>query len=59
MNNLLSVNVHIGIDYWVRGSVLNGTFESDCNEVRANFVVEYKEPEAKLLEVIRLAKTDC
>ena len=47
------------MDYWLRGSVLQGTVVSGCDEVRTHFEVESDEDEEVILEVIRLAKAGC
>jgi uncharacterized OsmC-like protein len=47
------------MDYWLRGSVLRGTVQSGCNEVRTHFEVVSDEDEEAILEVIRLAKAGC
>ena len=54
-----AARVHVEMDYYLQGSVLNGTVESGCTEVRTHFEVNSEEPEAQMLEVIRLAKQGC
>ena len=51
--------VHVEMDYYLTGSVLKGTVESGCTEVRTHFRVDSKEPEDDILEIIRLAKRGC
>ena len=51
--------VHVEMDYYLTGSVLKGTVESGCNEVRTHFQVDSKEPDEEILETIRLAKRGC
>lgn len=54
-----SASVHVEMDFFLTGSVLAGTVESGVSEVRSDFRVESDEPEADILEVIRLAKSGC
>ena len=51
--------VHVEMDYYLTGSVLEGTVESGCTEVRTHFQVESREPDEEILEIIRLAKRGC
>ena len=51
--------VHVEMDYYLTGSVLQGTVESGCTEVRTHFQVESREPDEEILEIIRLAKRGC
>ena len=51
--------VHVDFDYFLGGSVLKGTVNSGCNEVRTHFEVESDEPAEKILAVIRNAKQGC
>ncbi len=61
MKNLAitSAKVHVEMDYYLTGSVLKGTVESGCSEVRTHFDVESDEPEESIREIIRLAKRGC
>ena len=61
MKNLAitSAKVHVEMDYYLTGSVLKGTVESGCSEVRTHFEVESGEPEESIREIIRLAKRGC
>jgi hypothetical protein len=54
-----SARVHVEMDYWLRGSVLQGTVASGCDELRTNFELESDEDETALVEVVRLAKAGC
>ena len=51
--------MHVEMDYYLTGSVLQGTVESGCTEVRTHFEVDSDEPDAAILEIIRLAKRGC
>ncbi len=61
MKNLAmtSTKVHVEMDYYLTGSVLKGTVESGCSEVRTHFDVESDESEESIREIIRLAKRGC
>ena len=61
MKNLAitSAKVHVEMDYYLTGSVLKGTVESGCSEVRTHFDVESDESEDSIREIIRLAKKGC
>ncbi len=54
-----SAKVHVEMDYYLTGSVLQGTVESGCNEVRTHFQVESDESDDQIMEIIRLAKRGC
>ena len=56
---ITSAKVHVELDFWLKGSVLRGTVQSGCNEVRTHFEVESDEDEKSVMEVIRLAKAGC
>ncbi len=51
--------VHVDFDYFLQGSVLKGTVNSGCSEVRTHFEVESDAPAEKLLAVIKNAKRGC
>ena len=51
--------VHVDFDYFLRGSVLKGTVNSGCTEVRTHFEVESDETAEKILAVIKNAKQGC
>ena len=51
-----SAKVYVDMDYFLTGSVLKGTVQSGCTEVRTNFEVESDESDEDILNVIRLAK---
>lgn len=61
MKNLAitSAKVHVEMDYYRTGSVLKGTVEGGCTEVRTHFDVESDESEESIREIIRLAKRGC
>ena len=61
MKNLAitSAKVHVEMDYYLAGSVLRGTVESGCSEVRTHFDVESAESVDSIREIIRLAKRGC
>lgn len=54
-----SARVHVEMDYWLRGSVLQGTVAAGCDVVRTHFELESDEDETALMEVVRLAKAGC
>ena len=51
--------VQVDFDYFLRGSVLKGTVNSGCTEVRTHFEVESDEPSEKIRAVIKNAKQGC
>ena len=54
-----SAKVYVDMDYFLTGSVLKGTVQSGCTEVRTNFEVDSDESDEDILNVIRLAKRGC
>lgn len=54
-----SAKVNVEMDYFLTGSVLKGTVQSGCTEVRTNFEVDSDESDEDILNVIRLAKRGC
>ena len=54
-----SANVNVELDYFLQGSVIKGTVDNSVTEVRSYFEVDSEEPEAKVIEVIMLAKKGC
>ena len=50
---------HVEMDYFLMGSVLKGTVESGCSEVRIHFQIDSPEADDEILEIIRLAKRGC
>jgi uncharacterized OsmC-like protein len=54
-----SAKVRVEMEFFRTGSVLRGTVQSGCKEVRTHFEVESDEPEEAVIEVIRLAKRGC
>jgi uncharacterized OsmC-like protein len=57
--SIASAKVHVEMDFWRRGSVLQGTVKTGWNEVRTHFELESDEDEEAVLEIIRLAKAGC
>ena len=57
--NIVHAEVHVEMDWFVRGSVLANTIESGASECRTHFKVESKDSQDDLLRVIRLAKRGC
>ena len=51
-----SANVNVELDYFLQGSVIKGTVDNSVTEVRSYFEVDSEETEAKVIEVIMLAK---
>ncbi len=51
--------VRVDFDYFLGGSVLKGTVNAGCSEVRTHFEVESDEEAEKMLAVIRNAKRGC
>ena len=54
-----SANVNVELDYFLQGSVIKGTVNNSVTEVRSYFEVDSEETEAKVIEVIMLAKQGC
>jgi len=54
-----AARVHVEMDFFQGGSVLQGTVKSGCAEVRTHFELESDEPEEKLLLLIQNAKGGC
>ena len=54
-----SAKVHVEMDYYLTGSVMDGTVENGITEVRSYFDVESDDPTENLVEVIQLAKKGC
>ena len=54
-----SANVNVELDYFLQGSVIKGTVDNSVTEVRSYFEVDSEETEAKVIEVIMLAKQGC
>jgi hypothetical protein len=54
-----SANVHIELDFSLRGSVIEGTVESNVSEVRSFFSITSNDPESLVREVVKLAKQGC
>ncbi len=51
--------VHVEMDYYLKGSVTDGTVENGITEVRSYFDVESDHSTEDLMEVIQLAKKGC
>ena len=56
---ITSAKVHVELDYYLKGSVKQGTVENKVTEVRSDVTVESKDPESDVLEIIRIAKQGC
>ena len=56
---ITSARVHVEGDYWLTGSVLRGDVTSGWAGVRTHFEVVSDEPEADILDLIKLAKAGC
>ena len=54
-----SARVHVEMDFYHEGSVLQGTVKSGCSETRTIFELESDEPEDRLLLLIWNAKGGC
>ena len=54
-----SAKVHVEMDYYLKGSVMDGTVENGITEVRSYFDVASDDPAENLVEVIQLAKKRC
>ena len=54
-----SADVNVELDYFLQGSVINGTVNNSVTEVRSYFEVDSEETEEKVIEVIKLAKQGC
>ena len=54
-----SAKVHVEMDYYLKGSVMDGTVENGITEVRSYFDVASDDPAENLVEVIQLAKKGC
>tara|TARA_B110000014_G_C20119324_1_gene592400 strand:- start:533 stop:796 length:264 start_codon:yes stop_codon:yes gene_type:complete len=54
-----SAKVHIEMDYYLKGSVMDGTVENGITEVRSYFNVQSDHSLEDLIEIIQLAKKGC
>ena len=54
-----TAKVHVELDYYLKGSVKQGTVENKVTEVRSDFTVESEESDTEVLEIIRIAKQGC
>ena len=54
-----SAKVHVEMDYYLKGSVMDGTVENGITEVRSYFDVESDHSTEDLMEVIQLSKKGC
>ena len=54
-----SAKVHIELDFTLKGSVAEGTVESNVSEVRSSFFVTSGDPDDEVKKVVRLAKQGC
>ena len=54
-----SAKVHVEMDYYLKGSVMDGTVENGITEVRSYFNVQSDHSLEDLIEIIQLAKKGC
>ncbi len=54
-----SAKVHIELDFTLKGSVAEGTVESNVTEVRSSFFVTSTDPDDLVIDVVKLAKQGC
>ena len=54
-----SAKVHIELDFTLKGSVAEGTVESNVTEVRSSFFVTSADPDDLVIDVVKLAKQGC
>ncbi len=54
-----SAKVHIEMDYYLKGSIMDGTVENGITEVRSYFNVQSDHSLEDLIEIIQLAKRGC
>ena len=56
---ITKAKVRVAIHWYLTGSVLKGTVDSGCKEVRTHLVVESQDDPEKIRHVIRCAKKGC
>ena len=54
-----SAKIHIELDFTLKGSISDGTVESNVNEVRSSFYVTSDDPDDVVKDVVKLAKQGC
>ena len=54
-----SAKVHVEMDYYLKGSVMDGTVENGITEVISYFDLQSDHSTEELIEVIQLAKKGC
>ena len=56
---ITKAKVRVAIHWYLTGSVLKGTVDSGCKEVRTHLEVESQDDPEKIRHVIRCAKKGC
>ena len=56
---IASARVRVTIHWYLHGSVIKGTVESGCKEVRTNLEVTSDDQPEKIRHVVRCAKKGC
>ena len=56
---ITSAKVHVEMDYYLKGSVMNNTVENGITEVRSYFNVESNHSTESLIKIVQLAKRGC
>lgn len=49
----------VDFDWYLEGSVLRGTVDAGATECRTRFIIDSRESDEDILEIIRLAKKGC
>jgi hypothetical protein len=57
--DIRKARVRVQIHWYLTGSVLKGTVESGCREVRTDLEVDSADAPEKVRNVVRLAKNGC
>ena len=56
---IASARVRVAIHWYLQGSVIKGTVESGCKEVRTDLEVESDDDPERIRHVVRCAKKGC
>ena len=56
---IASARVRVAIHWYLQGSVIKGTVDSGCKEVRTDLEVESDDDSEKIRHVVRCAKRGC